>query len=166
MKKYKLTSETKEYGSLTLFRIEAVRDFGGVEKGDKGGFVEKEDNLSHDGDAWVSGDAEVYGDAKVYGDAEVSGDAEVYGDAWVSGNAKVYGNAWVYGDLKLIGGYFYHTKEKDGEIEKVEVDKNYELLCSEPELAEEENGKKQELLTKADELIAKAEELKQQAEEL
>ena len=67
--KFKLTDEYKinPFG-VKLFRIEATVDIEarGVKKGDKGGFVKKESNLS--GDAWVFGNAEVYGDARVYGD--------------------------------------------------------------------------------------------------
>jgi hypothetical protein len=70
-KKYRLTNETKEWYGKTLFRIEATASFGSVDKGDKGGFIEKEENLNQEGDAWVSGDALVYGDAWVYGDAQV-----------------------------------------------------------------------------------------------
>ena len=44
-KKYKLTSETKECCGVKLYRIEALIDFGDIEKGDKGGFIEKELNL-------------------------------------------------------------------------------------------------------------------------
>ena len=52
-----------------------------------GGYIEKEENLSQSGNAWVYGDARVSGNAKVSGDAEVSGDAKVSGNAEVSGNA-------------------------------------------------------------------------------
>ena len=38
--------------------------FGNVKKGDLGGWIEKEDNLSQEGDCWVFGDAWVYGDAR------------------------------------------------------------------------------------------------------
>ena len=44
-KKYKLTDETITFGFKTLHRIEALRSFGNVRKGDKGGFIESEDNL-------------------------------------------------------------------------------------------------------------------------
>ena len=93
MKKFELTAEfvTTVFGKK-LFRIKALVAFGNVEKGELGGFIEKEDNLSHDGNAWVSGDAWVYGNAQVYGDAWVSG------NAWVYGDARVSGDAWVYGD--------------------------------------------------------------------
>ena len=110
--KYELTKEKKTRADGTvLHRIRALRDIPrfGVKAGELGGFVEEENNLSQDGDAWVSGNAkvsgnaEVYGDAEVCGDAEVSGDARVYGNAWVSGNAEVYGNAEVSGNAKVSG---------------------------------------------------------------
>ena len=93
MKKYKLTDEsiTTECGKK-LFRIEAVKDFGEVKKGDKGGFIQCEQNLSHDGDSWVSGDALVYGNACVYDDACVCDNAWVFDDACVSGDVRVSGD--------------------------------------------------------------------------
>jgi hypothetical protein len=100
-KKYELTTETKVVFGRTLHRIKALVSFGDVAAGELGGWIEKEANLDHDGDAWVYGDARVcgnawvYGDARVYGHAEVYGDARVYGDAWVYGDAEVYGNAMV-----------------------------------------------------------------------
>ena len=93
MKKYGLTAEFIEQWGKKLFRIKALISFGSVEAGELGGYVEKEDNLAQDGDAWVCDDAWVYGDARVYGDAEVYGNARVYG------NAEVYGDA----DYLLIG---------------------------------------------------------------
>ena len=110
MKKFELTSEfvTNIFGTK-LFRIKALVEFGGVEVGELGGYIEKEENLDHDGNAWVCGNAWVYGDARVYGDAQVYGDARVYGNAQVCGNARVYGdarvcgNAWVYGNAWVCG---------------------------------------------------------------
>ena len=55
MKKYEFTDETKEFFGRTLRRIRAVRDFGDVSAGEIGGWIEKEENLSHDGDARVYG---------------------------------------------------------------------------------------------------------------
>ena len=100
LKKYELTEQHPDTG---LYCIKALRDFGNVAKGDIGGWIEGEKNLSHEGYAWVYGDAEVYGNAEVYGDAWVSGNAEVSGNAWVSGDARVYGNARVYGDAEVYG---------------------------------------------------------------
>ena len=121
--KYELTDEAKNICGTTLHRIRALRDIpsAGVKSGDLGGWIEKESNLSQNGDAWVYGNAEVYdnvlvfGDAKVYGNAKVRGNAKVYGyarvfgnalvygDARVCGNAEVYDNAWVFGDAEVYG---------------------------------------------------------------
>ena len=103
MKKFELTANSKMHLGKKLFQIKALISFGNVEEGDLGGFIEKEDNLSQSGNAWVSGNARVYGDAWVSGNAEVSGNARVYGDAEVSGNARVYGDAEVYGDAWVYG---------------------------------------------------------------
>ena len=118
MKKYELTTDTKIVLGKKLFRIKALVSFGNVKAGDLGGYVERENNLSHEGKAWV------YGDAKVYGKAWVSGNAKVFGDAWVYGNAEVSGNAEVYGnaDYTIIQGFgseYRNTtffKCKDGNI--------------------------------------------------
>ena len=95
-KKYKLTDETINVNGKTLYRIKSLKDFGNVKKGDKGGFVEKEENLSQSGDCWVYDNAKVYNNAKVFDYADIYGNAEIFGNAIVSGNARVYGNAKVY----------------------------------------------------------------------
>ena len=106
MKKYKLIDEP----NTNLKRIVALRDFLYVKVGDKGGLIESEDNLSHDGNCWiydnahvseksvVSGNAQVFGNARVSENAHVYGDACVYGNARISENARVSEKAHVYGD--------------------------------------------------------------------
>ena len=73
MKKYELTNETKLFYGATLHRIKALKDFGNVEKGDLGGWIEKEENLSQVGTAWVSDNACVTGNAWISGNSLVSG---------------------------------------------------------------------------------------------
>ena len=108
-KKYKLTKENISYCGKTLYRIEALKDFGNVKKGDKGGYIEKEDNLSQEGNCWISDNAKVFdsalvsGDAEVFGYAIVYGNAKVYDNTLVYGNAKVFDNAYVYGDAYVYG---------------------------------------------------------------
>lgn len=102
-KKYKLTDETINLNGATLYRIEALKDFGEIKKGDKGGFIESENNLAHEGNAWVSDNAHVYGDACVFDNARVYNNAFVSGYAQVYGNAFVYGNAWLYGNTRVCG---------------------------------------------------------------
>ena len=97
-KKYKLTEETKEWCGRTLHRIEALKDFGDVKAGDKGGWIEKEENLSHQGDAWV------------YGDAQVSGNADyvVFKNWWSSGRYFT----WTRSNNMWKVGCFYGTGEE------------------------------------------------------
>ena len=45
MKKYELTANTKNVYGKTLFQIRALKDFGDVQAGDLGGYIEKEENL-------------------------------------------------------------------------------------------------------------------------
>ena len=102
-KKYKLTDETINLNGVTLYRIEALKYFGEIKKGDKGGFIESENNLAHEGDAWVSDNAHVYGNACVFNNAHVYGNAFVSGYAQVYGGAFVYGNAWLYDNTRVCG---------------------------------------------------------------
>lgn len=107
MKKFELTSEfiTNILGTK-LFRIKALMEFGDVKAGDLGGYIEKEENLDHDGDAWV------YGNARVCGNAEVCGDARVYGNAEVYGNAD-YAYAHGFGSINRTTTFF---RLKDGGV--------------------------------------------------
>lgn len=105
-KKYELTDETitTTFGTV-LHRIKALRGlgFGFVKVGDLGGYIEKESNLSHCGNAWVYDNAQVWGDAVVSDYALVSGDAQVQGNARVCGDAQVRGNA-VISDNAVVSG--------------------------------------------------------------
>lgn len=112
-KKYELLKDDKiELYGKTLYRIKALIDFDIVVAGSLGGYIEKEDNLAHTGNAWVSGDAQVYGNARVLGDVNVCG------------NASVCGNAFVYSEEDLVWfsnvgteqGTLTVYKSKDGSL--------------------------------------------------
>ena len=98
--KYELTNNTKKtlktFGH-TLHQIKALKDFGDVKKGDLGGWIESQGNLSQTGLAWVYDNASVYDHAQVFGDAQVRDNARVFDHAQVLGQAKVYDYACVYG---------------------------------------------------------------------
>ena len=126
-KKFELTTDTKIAFGRKLFRIKALIDFGNVNKGELGGYVEKEENLSHEGnawicddaciagnakisgnawiydDVWIAGNAKISGNAWISGNAKISGNAEIYDDVWISGNAKISGNAWISGNVRIYG---------------------------------------------------------------
>ena len=67
-KKFELTENyiVNEFGTK-LYQIKYTKTFEYAKKGELGGYIEREENLSQEGDAWVYGDACVYGDALVYG---------------------------------------------------------------------------------------------------
>ena len=120
MKKFELTSEfiTNVLGTK-LFRIKALIEFGDVSAGELGGYIEKEENLAQDGDAWVCGDAKVYGNAKVCGDAEVCGNAWVCGDAdysTVKGFGRIFRTTTFFRkkdkDIGVSCGCFYGTLDE------------------------------------------------------
>lgn len=113
MKKFELTNEfiTNMFGTK-LFRIRALVEFGDVEAGELGGYVEKESNLGHDDNALVYDNAWVYGDAQVSGDARVCGNARVYGDARVCGNGD-YAYAHGFGSVNRTTTFF---RLKDGGV--------------------------------------------------
>lgn len=108
MEKYKLREDlTIKYFGKTLYRIEALKNFGDVYVGELGGYVEKEENLSDMGDCWIFGDGKVFDNASVYHDAQVCDNAMIYGNAHVYGNAQVcdtaqvFDNAHVYGNAEI-----------------------------------------------------------------
>lgn len=118
-KKYKLTEETISIGDANLYRIEALKDFYDVKKGDKGGWVEHEGNLSQLGDCWVYHNAIVKDNAVVKGDARVMDHAEISCNAIIDDNAIVYDRARVYGSAivnEIARIYGYATIHDNAEV--------------------------------------------------
>ena len=126
--KYRLTSETIRHACVTLHRIECVESFNGVNVGERGGYVEKEFNLSQFGNAWVYGDAKVYGDAWVCGNAEVYGEKDyiVFKNSWSSGRYFT----WTRSNDKWRVGCFYGSGDeliKKAYSDREESGRHYEL---------------------------------------
>ena len=93
--KYEFTDKTLNHEGHVLHQIRKLSN------GELGGWIEKEENLSQEGECWVSGNAKVYDDARIYGNAYVSENAQVYGNAKVYENADVWDEAQVYGNAKI-----------------------------------------------------------------
>ena len=121
-KKYELI-ETVYRGR---YRIKALKDFQlitgeMVQKGDLGGRVDGEHNLSQEGTCWIDYYARAYGDSKVidnavlkdcscaYNNSTISGNAVMKGDSWakdnsiVSGNAVMKDHSWAKGNSRITG---------------------------------------------------------------
>lgn len=104
-KKYELLKDDYiKVGERTVYRIRALKDFGNVKKGDLGGYIAKEENLSHDRNAWVFDNAVVVGEeAAVYDDAEIHDNVRVYDRAKVYHDARVYGNTVIRWEARVSG---------------------------------------------------------------
>lgn len=112
-KKYMLDpTDSIQFRGKTLYRIIALNEimlkykgypYNKVLEGDKGGYVESEANLSHEGSCWILDDAKVLDNAVVSGDAVVEHKARVFGNARVEDNATISGRAKVYGKAEIRG---------------------------------------------------------------
>lgn len=110
MKKYKIDYEDKiEYDGKTLYRIVALRNFSDVMKGDKGGYVESEYNLSQYGTCWIYDNAKAMDDsfvcekAKMHNSAVLSGKARILNNSQIYDNARMYDKSAMRGNSRLFG---------------------------------------------------------------
>ena len=115
-KKYEFTGETMDFFGRTLHRIRSLRAFSDINIGDIGGWIEKEENLSHNNNAQVFDDAQVFGKAQVFDDAQVGGDAWVGGRTRLCGDARIFNNHH-YWTSPQIGSRndittFYRSKDR------------------------------------------------------
>lgn len=88
MLKYKIDkTQKKEFlykgVSKTVYKIIAMKDFGNVRAGDKGGYIEAEKNLSQEGDCWV------FPNSVVLDNAIVKDRAIVNSGGIISGNVQI-----------------------------------------------------------------------------
>ncbi|CRH92640.1 Uncharacterised protein [Chlamydia trachomatis] len=135
-KKFELLSDdTIVFWGRKLFRIRALISFGTIEKGDLGGYVEKEENLSQYDNAWVCDNARVCGNARV----KSSSDYIVFKNTWSSFRWFTYTKS----NQKWKAGCFYGTGEeliKKAYEDSEKSGKHYELyvnLVAEMEKLEE-----------------------------
>lgn len=93
-KKYKLIEGIRfwQHGR-PLYRIQALRDFSDVKKGDLGGYVESEANLSQMGDCWIYDMAQAVEKSIVEGDACLRDCSKMYGSSLLKDKAQLQGCA-------------------------------------------------------------------------
>lgn len=133
MEKYEIVKDdyVEECGER-MYRIRALRDIPrhNVKAGDLGGYIQRYENLSQTGDAWVADNAivvnsalvsddalvcdtaQVIQDAHVAEQATVAGSAIIAGDAAVAGAAAVVGKAVVFGRARVLGCASVHDKAR------------------------------------------------------
>ena len=118
-KKYELLKDDSiKVGETTLYRIRALRDFKDVKAGDLGGYIESEENLSHEGNCWVydsarvCGNAQVYDNAVVYAHANIAGNARICDNAQIGDKAQILDNAVISGNTEIVGNTFVTDNAK------------------------------------------------------
>lgn len=94
-----------------MYRIIALKDFADVKKGDIGGFIKSENNLSQEGNCWI------YDNAEIYGHAYVGDNAEVVGFSLIGGYTRCLKNN-IYNNIKLA-----EEKNEDEEVQLEEINK-------------------------------------------
>jgi len=94
-----------------FYRIKALKNFSDVMKGDIGGFVENENNLSQEGSCWIYGNSEVSGSSIIKDDAKIFG--SLISNSIIENNSCIY-NSNIYDSeisdsnircSKVIGGH-------------------------------------------------------------
>lgn len=89
-KKYELVLETiHKFYSMSMYRIRALKDFSDVKKGQYGGYVESEENLSQTGNCWIYDDSIVCNGASVINNAIVKDSSTVKNYSEISDDAIV-----------------------------------------------------------------------------
>ncbi|MDR2761467.1 MAG: hypothetical protein LBB88_02565 [Planctomycetaceae bacterium] len=109
-------------------RIIALRDFGNVKSGTIGGFIEYDENLSHDGVCWIADNAIAAGQSRVSQNALLRDRAMIDGRTMVSGSAIIQDDAFLYKNVfayenSVVGLKSYLT---DG----VTVSGNSRIFCN------------------------------------
>ncbi len=112
-KKYeKLTDEEHQliFDGRKLYRIRALRDIVDhgtgrtiAKKGELGGYIQHEGNLSQEGSSWISAKAKACGNSRVLGNARLEDHAILLGNARLDGDARVCDHACVLENANIRG---------------------------------------------------------------
>ena len=128
-KKFELTDKFvfNTFG-IKLFQIKCTKSFKYAKEGDLGGYVEKDENLDQESNAWVYGDAWVYGNARVYGDADIENDNNHCGfDCFGSCNRHTHAYLTKDNKVEITCGCFRGSIEEfEKKVEKTHSGTIYE----------------------------------------
>jgi len=97
----KLESNDPMYKKGLKFRIKALKSFGSVEKGDIGGYVTSEKNLSQDGNCWVFDKAEMHNKSRLFDDAKMYDESKMYNESKMLNFAEMYDNAEMHNESEM-----------------------------------------------------------------
>lgn len=138
--KFKLWGGGKTHGDKKVFRVQALKDFNDVKKGDRGGYVESEDNLSFEpGDnSWVYDESIVHGDGKVEKDSVVYKNTEVE-DSRITNASNVSHNSNIK-NSRISGSTVQNAETFYANIKDSELSHEVKVKNSRVENSQVENG--------------------------
>ena len=121
MKKYKILMDKKntiEWEGHILYRIKALRNFGDVKKGDIGGFVESEYNLSHEGNCWIYNNAKAMDNSRIYDNSKMYNNSKMYGHSEMHDNSEMYEDSVMYNDSRIYdnSAMYNNSKMRDNSV--------------------------------------------------
>lgn len=124
-KKYRLLPKNHiDLLGCRLYQIEAVRDFDHIKKGTLGGYIQSEENLSHEGNCWIDVESRVLDHARVQDDAAIRSSI-ISLNAVIKGTSGVV-DSYVYGCAVISGNSFVSESYISG---SVTVDSSRVLSC-------------------------------------
>ena len=116
-KKYELTDITMEFEGRTLYRIRALKDFSDVKKGELGGWVSNEYNLSQSDNCWIYDNAKCMDNARMYDNSIIHDDSIVCDFSVMCDNSAMFGDSEMRGksEMHSCSGMYNDSILKDEE---------------------------------------------------
>ena len=102
-KKYELSDITMKFGIKTLYRIRALKNFSDIKKGDLGGWVSSENNLSQEGNCWIYNEAKCMDNARMYDNSCMYDYSEMYDSSRMHGDSKMYNYSEMHNSSRMYG---------------------------------------------------------------
>lgn len=116
MLKYRLLlSDRCIIDGVTLYRIQALKDFGDVKAGDLGGYIADSSQLSQNGNCWIYSKSNKLVSGRVTENAIINSlgsnrDSIINGDVFISGNSKILNDVDIFGSVDIRGDSIISSK--------------------------------------------------------
>ena len=111
-KKFELSNITMEYKGRTLYRIKATKDFSDVNKGDLGGWVQYEENLSQQGNCWLYDDSKCMDESRVTDNSIMRDFTEMYNCSKMHDYSKMYDYSKMHNYSKMYSDSIIYDYSK------------------------------------------------------
>ena len=138
MLKYRLLlSDRCVIDGVTLYRIQALKDFGDVKAGDLGGYIADSSQLSQNGNCWIYSKSNKLVCGRVTENAIINSlgsnrDSIINGDVFICENSKILNDVDIFGSVDIRGNSIISSKASN--IKGFEGIKGFEVKGFEDEV--------------------------------